>query len=238
VITEVTIITDGVCPATEADGVTMIIEVCTSVTGGTDEAVKTRVETGGGGGVELAGGAADEAGGGGALEAGGRLDDAGGGLLDDAGGGATEDAGGGGGEEGASAEEGGLEGAGAAEDGAGAAVGAAEGVTGRTDGDEGARGDEVGVEGTITESNVLAVPLPDMSTTIAARNGRQAAEAKKNRQATTTTEKRCRGTPVKGCEDVSAPGYGRRKLGRMLRKNGRLHSDLGALQRWRPWIGE
>jgi hypothetical protein len=179
VIIEVTIMTAGVCPAIEADGVTTIIEVCTSVTGGTDEAVKTRVEAGGGGAAELAGGAADEAGGGGALEAGGRLDDGGGGLFDDDGGGATEDGGGGGGEEGASAEEGGLEGAGAAEDGAGAAVGAAEGVTVRTDWDEGARGDEVGIEGTITESNVLAVPLPDMLTTIATRNGSQAAEARK-----------------------------------------------------------
>jgi hypothetical protein len=86
-------------------------------------------------------------------------------------------------ERGASAEEGGLEAAGAGEDGAGVA-GSAEGVTdgkGRDDDAAGGLRDGDGEgreEATKEEINVLAVPLLDMTATIARNTQRKSERAR------------------------------------------------------------
>jgi hypothetical protein len=186
VMTDVMTTTAGVSPATVGVGVMVMVDVCTWVTdGGADEAVKVLVVSlFAGGGFELAGGAAEDCGGGAALDAGGgAADDCAGGGLDDGAG--AWDEGAGAEDEGGSAEEGGLdcaaageEGAGAGEEGAGAAVVSADGVTDGKGADEAAGGEgadcAAGLEGaTKEETNVLAVPLLDMVTTIAERNGAQ-----------------------------------------------------------------
>jgi hypothetical protein len=219
--------TDGVCPATEGVGVMTIIDVCTSVTGGAEDAVKTDVAAAGGGRFELAGGAADDCAGGGALEAGG-----------------------GGCEEGGSAEDGGLEGAGAAEDGAGAAEGTASRVTDGDGGEEasaeGAGADsDAGLEGRAKEeSNVLAVPLLDMATTIAVRKSSQEMSDTEGSQAATTTTTDNGATTEKQCHRdwfqcvrklVSVVECGQQRLGNGAGMKARMRGDLGASPPVDPW---
>jgi hypothetical protein len=183
---EVTTITAGVWPGMLMDGVTRMMDVCTSVTGGADDAVRTFVVAGCWGWLEAGCGAADDCAGGGALEA------AGGGALEAAGGGVlavvgefTGDCWDGDGacEAGGAAEEGGLDGAGAAEEGAGAAEGTASLVSDGDAGGEEASGcaeAAAGLEGTAKEeSNVLAVPLLDMLAAIARRKKSRSGRTKK-----------------------------------------------------------
>jgi hypothetical protein len=184
VMTEVMVTTAWVCPEASGDGVTTMIEVRTSVADGGAEAAVVVLVTAAA--CELcAGGAADDAAGAGALEAGGAADDGAGAALEGAGDGDGEgagvgvftgaDEGAGAAEDGASAEDGALDCAGAGEDGAGAAEESAARVTEGEAGEEAAGGDAdctgLDGEGAIKEeTNVLAVPLLDMLTTIGTRN--------------------------------------------------------------------
>jgi hypothetical protein len=203
VMVEMTVTTDGVSPAAVGVWVMRIRDVRTSVAdGGAEEAVTTDVATGGG---VLEGGAAaaDDAGGGAALEAGG-AEDAGGGFDEAAGGGVltgAADEGAGACEDGGSAEDGGLDWAGDEGAGAGVAEESAGGVTDGAGGDEaaaceGGADDCAGLEGedaTKEETNVLAVPLLDMLTTIGMRNHKECRKkhhvGQATRQCTMTAEK-------------------------------------------------
>jgi hypothetical protein len=183
VMVDVMTMTAGVSPALVGVGVMMM--VCTWVVGGADEAITVDVVSLLTGAFEDAGGAAEDcAGGGAALDVvGGAADDAGGGF-DDWGGAWVE--GDGAGDDGGSAEEGELDCGAAGEEGAGVAV-SAGGVTDGTGADEagggeGAEGADcaAGLEGaTMRESNVLAVPLLAILTTIATRNAQQKWGARK-----------------------------------------------------------
>jgi hypothetical protein len=196
------------------------------------------------GALEDVGGAAEDCAGGGAgLVVGcGAADDCAGGADEGAG---AWDEGAGAGEDGGSAVVGRLDCGAAGEEGAGAAVVSAGGVT------DGAAADEAGGEGggegadcaaglegaTKEETNVLAVPLLAMVTTIATRNGAQknaeagkaarrpgysvAARAEKQRVRSTTT--------VSGREDVSVAECGSQRLGGPFRRaSGQRREDLGA----------